>query len=96
VNRRDFLLLRTNGAADAALLSCERLYMRYLDSQMDGSTAALFANLSDELRRVKTLRLTDTSWLACGELKAQLDTILDIFAARGGCLCRSTQKSALR
>jgi hypothetical protein len=76
MNRRDFLLLRTDGAAHAAVLSCERLYMRYLDSQMDDTTGALFAHLSDELRTVKTLRLTDSSWLACGDLKDRLDAVL--------------------
>jgi hypothetical protein len=76
VNRRDFLLLRTDGAADAAVLSCERLYMRYLDSQMNETTDALFANLTDELRRINTLRLTDTSWLACVDLRARLDIVL--------------------
>jgi hypothetical protein len=76
VRRRDFLLLRTEGSAHAAELSCERLYMRYLDSQMDDRTAAFFAGLGDELRKVKTLRLTDTSWLACGDLKDRLDAAL--------------------
>ena len=77
MNRREFLLLRTDGAAHAAELSCERLYMRYLDSQIDDSTAAFFAGLSAELRKVTTLRLTDTSWLACGDLKDRLDAILE-------------------
>jgi hypothetical protein len=76
MHRRDFLLLRTDGSRGAAELSCERLYMRYLDSQTDDSTAAFFAGLSDELRKVKTLRLTDTSWLACGDLKDRLDAAL--------------------
>lgn len=76
MDRRDFLLLRFDGPRDAAALSCERLYMRYLDSQIDGSTAAFFAGLGDELRKVKTLRLTDTSWLACAELKDRLDSAL--------------------
>ncbi len=76
MNRRDFLLLRTDGAAHTAVLSCERLYMRYLDSQMDETTAALFANLTDELRPIDTLRLTDTYWLACIDLRARLDIVL--------------------
>lgn len=33
MNRRDFLLLRTKGKKRIAELSCERLYMRYLDAQ---------------------------------------------------------------
>jgi hypothetical protein len=76
MHRRDFLLLRTDGSRGGAVLSCERLYMRYLDSQMDDSTAGFFAGLSDELRKVKMLRLTDTSWLACGDLKDRLDAVL--------------------
>ncbi len=76
MNRRDFLLLRTDGPSREAVLSCERLYMRYLDSQIDDTTGALFANLRDEIRRIQTLRLTDTSWLACADLKARLDAAL--------------------
>jgi hypothetical protein len=76
MHRRDFLLLRTDGSRGAAVLSCERLYMRYLDSQIDDTTGALFDNLREEVRRIKTLRLTDTSWLACGDLKDRLDAAL--------------------
>ena len=61
---------------DTAVLSCERLYMRYLDSQMDASTPVLFANLREDLRKITTLRLTDTSWLSCGDLKEHLDAAL--------------------
>jgi len=83
MNRRDFLLLRTDGVAHAAVLSCERLYMRYLDSRMDDTTSALFSNLRDELRHVRTLRLTDTSWLACSDLKDRLDAVLQGAGAPG-------------
>ena len=76
MNRRDFLLLRPDGAPHAAVLSCERLYMRYVDSQMDDRTTALFAHLSDEIRNIRTLRLTDASWLECADLKDRLDNIL--------------------
>jgi hypothetical protein len=77
MNRRDFLLLRPDGAPQAAVLSCERLYMRYIDSHMEGTTAAFFAGLSAEIRKVDALRLTDTSWLASGDLKERLDNILE-------------------
>ena len=77
MNRRDFLLLRTDGPSREAVLSCERLYMRYLDSQMEGRTAEFFASLSDEIRRVDALRLSDASWLASRELKERLDNILE-------------------
>jgi hypothetical protein len=81
MNRRDFLALRTG---QPALLSCERLYMRYLDSQIDGTTPQFFDRLAGDLRGVSTVRLTQTSWLARADLKAQLEAVLDAFKAGGG------------
>jgi hypothetical protein len=81
VERRDFLFLR---AGQPAVLSCEPLFMRFLDSQLDGTTAQLFENLAGDLRKVTTVRLTDTSWLARADLKARLDAVLDEFRAAGG------------
>jgi len=81
VERRDFLFLR---AGQPAVLSCEPLFMRFLDSQLDGSTAALFESLAGDLRKVKAIRLTETSWLSRADLKEQLDAVLDRFRASGG------------
>ena len=81
VERRDFLLLR---AGQPAVLSCEHLFMRYLDSKMDGTTAQLFEHLAGVLRDVSTVRLTHTAWLARPDLKSQVDPILESFTARGG------------
>jgi hypothetical protein len=81
MNRRDFLALRTG---QAAVLSCERLYMRYLDAQMDGTSAQLFDHLAGDLQRVRSVQLTETTWLSHADLKAQLDRVLDPFRARGG------------
>jgi hypothetical protein len=81
VERRDFLFLR---AGQPAVLSCEPLFMRFLDSQTDGTTAQLFENLAADLRKVTAVRLADTSWLARAELKQQLDDVLDRFRAAGG------------
>jgi len=66
------------------VLSCEQLFMRYLDSQMNETTPQLFANLAGDLGRVRAVRLTETSWLARTDLKQQLDAVLDTFASRGG------------
>lgn len=82
MNRRDFLLLRTDGAT--VTLSCERLYMRFLDAQMDGTTADLFENLARDLRRVTAVRLIDPSWLSREELRAEVEPLLDAFRKRGG------------
>jgi hypothetical protein len=81
VERRDFLFLR---AGQPAVLSCEPLFMRFLDSQSDGTTAQLFENLAADLRKVTAVRLADTSWLARADLKEQLDAVLETFRAAGG------------
>jgi len=81
MKRRDLLALR---AGQPAVLSCERLYMRYLDSQMDGTAPQLFDHLAGDLRGVRVLQLTETSWLTRADLKAQLEPVLDAFTAGGG------------
>jgi hypothetical protein len=81
VERRDFLFLR---AGQPATLSCEPLFMRFLDSQLDGTTPQLFENLAADLREVKAVRLTDTSWLSRADFKQQLDAALEAFRAGGG------------
>jgi hypothetical protein len=84
VNRRDFLLLRVDGASRSIVLSCEQLYMRYVDSRVDGTTAQLFQHLADDLRKVSAVRLTDTSWLSRDDLRQRVDGVLDGFRRRGG------------
>ena len=81
VERRDFLFLR---AGEPAVLSCEPLFMRFLDSQMDGTSAQLFENLAADLRKVNAVRLADTTWLSRADLKRRLDPVLDTFRASGG------------
>jgi hypothetical protein len=71
-------------AGQPAVLSCEQLFMRFLDSQADGTTTQLFENLAGDLRGITTVRLTDTTWLARADLKDRLDPILEGFRARGG------------
>ncbi len=70
------------------MLSCEQLFMRYLDAQMAGNTAELFAHLTADLRAVTAVRLTETSWLARDDFQQQLRPVLDAFAARGGAIER--------
>ena len=82
MNRRDFLFLGQNHDR-AAELSCERLFMRYLDSTLDGSTTELFKSLEENLSTVTRLRLTDAAWLNCEELKPD-ESILAEFRKRGG------------
>ena len=82
MNRRDFFFFGKD-AAQTAELSGEQLYMRYLDSTLDGSTSQLFQNIEQFLSTVTSLRLTDETWLRCDELKP-VQSILAAFRARGG------------
>jgi hypothetical protein len=81
LERRDFLLLR---AGQPAVLSCEQLFMRFLDAQMNGGTATLFAALEADLRQAQSVRLADTSWLSRADFKLELDRVLASFTAAGG------------
>jgi hypothetical protein len=84
MNRREFLLLKAGRHDRSAEISCERLYMRYLDSQMDGTTTDLLKHLNEDLREVEVLHLLDSSWLASDDFKQQLEPVLSSFQASGG------------
>ncbi len=82
-SRRDFLLLRV--AADREIeLSCEQLYMRFVDAQVDSSVDRLFATLADDLALVTAVRLVDRSWLSSSDLKRELEAVLEPFKRKGG------------
>ena len=83
MNRRDFLLIRKSRRNNAAELLCEQLYMRYVDSTLDGTTAQLFENIQESLSAVNVLRLKDSSWLECEEL-SPMKSIIAAFRLRGG------------
>jgi len=84
VNRRDFLLMRTGRESDAVILSCEQLYMRYVDARAEGTTAELFTRLTQDLESVKRVRLIKTSWLSDDDLRRQLDAVFESFRGGGG------------
>ena len=81
IDRREFLALR---AGQPAVLSCERLYMRFVDSESEGTTSQLFDQLAADLRGTTVVRLTETAWLSRAELRAHLDGVLAGFKAAGG------------
>ena len=84
VNRRDFLLMRTGRESGQAILSCELLYMRYVDARAQGTTAELFSRLARDLDDVTRVRLIKTSWLSDDDLRRELDVVFDAFRERGG------------
>ena len=77
MQRRDFLLLRT-GRDNVVELSCERLYMRFVDAEAEGTTGQLFESLARELRSARTVRLTKTEWLAHERLNAEVERIVGV------------------
>jgi len=82
MNRRAFLFF-TKDRKSTAELSCEQLYMRYLDSTLDGTTPEFFQNLEQRLSAATSLHLVDAAWLSCDELKP-VQSILSAFRERGG------------
>ena len=82
LNRREFLF-STRDRTHTAELSCEQLYMRCLDSTLDGTTPQFFHNLEESLSGVTSLHLIDAAWLSCDELKP-VESILTAFRERGG------------
>ena len=82
MNRREFLLF-TNPRKNTAELSCQQLYMRYLDSTLDGTTPQFLQEIEQRLSGITSVRLTDSVWLSSDELKP-VASLLDAFRARGG------------
>jgi hypothetical protein len=91
VNRRDLLLLGINRRSRSVELSCERLYMKYCDSQLDNSTQELFERLEIELRGIDDLRLLDAAWLTCQVFRDRLEPLLISVRARGGRVTHSSE-----
>jgi hypothetical protein len=89
MNRRNFLLLKVT-RAHAVVLPCEELYMRYLDSQLDNTTAELFDRLRAELRSAESVHLADTTWFADADFKQALDRVLAAYRANGGHVAAAT------
>jgi uncharacterized protein YecT (DUF1311 family) len=84
MNRRDFLLLRGPRDTRIVTVSCEQLYMRFVDAELNESVPALFDDLERQLQSASIVRLTGTAWLARPDLKRRLDAVLHAFRSRGG------------
>ena len=82
MNRRQFLLFRTQ-RQHTVELSGEQLYMRYVDSTLNGNTSQFFKGVEQSLSNATSLHLTGTDWLNCEELKP-VQSLLAAFRDRGG------------
>ncbi len=85
MDRRSFLRA-VRGIRPATLdLSCEQLYMRYVDGELRGTAPRLFARLERDLARADRVRLREEAWLARDEqFRLKLEELLARFEARGG------------
>ncbi len=93
LNRRDLLMLGISRKTRSIELSCERLFMKYCDSQLDNSTQELFERLEFELKSVDNLQLVDTNWLACQDFRDRLEPLLICVRARGGQVTYSNEST---
>lgn len=82
MKRRDFFFLRTSnsGVLD---VSCERLYMRYMNASLNGSTDELLQRILKEFLSAQTIRLHQPFWLDHQDLSKALDPILGELRSRG-------------
>ncbi len=83
MNRRDFILLGGGGTRTLEV-SCERLYMTFVEARMNGSADALLARLAEQSVRARRIRLRETVWLARDDFHSALKPVLDAFESRGG------------
>ena len=83
MKRREFFLLGT-GRRRTLEVSCQRLYMTFVEAKMDGSVDALVERLKQKSTAAHRLRLRETVWLSRTDFKAALAPLLDDFLARGG------------
>jgi hypothetical protein len=100
LDRRAFLRLVTHGRERILEVSCQRLYVRWLDARPSLSPAAIAEAVSgwleepgeDELLAqldacfagASTVRLSGPEWLADADLRREVDARLVAFRQRGG------------
>lgn len=77
LNRRRFLR-RVAGQGTTAELSCERLYMRYLEAAYAGRVPDFVSALRREIRDADEVRLIRCEWLARDEFRHALERGLGV------------------
>ena len=81
ISRRRFLL-RSVGRSQIVELSCERLYVRYVDARSAACLPQFSRALERELRGADEVRLTNREWLARDDFRAALEPLLRACTAR--------------
>jgi hypothetical protein len=83
VDRRSFFRLRVEGTPTLDV-DCERLYMSYVDSEVEGDGDAFVDRLARRLGEVRSVRLYRPFWLSCTKLHPRVSSVLEQFRSRGG------------
>jgi len=86
MNRRDFFTLRS---ADAAEISCERLFVHYRDALSRAEADEFLARTAAELAKSRRLVLKDAYWLDERKIAAAFAPVLAEFRAHGGVVERA-------
>ena len=83
MNRRQFLRF---GAADSGIreISCERLYMQYLDALQRGIEQRFLEQTFSELSGVERVRLKESFWLDSQVLRPAITPLLERYKSAGG------------
>ncbi len=83
MNRRDFISAGRAGPATIDV-SCERLFIRYLDAVGDGSEHDFLERTLADFSRARGVRLKDAYWLDKKNLRNALTPVLAEYKAKGG------------
>lgn len=75
LHRRAFLLAASRRRR-VVELSCERLYMRYVDARSEGRTEEFLLALERHLAMAGEIRLTAREWLARDDFRADVGWLL--------------------
>lgn len=95
LGRRDFIRAAVRPPRDLEL-SCERLYMKYMDAAGEGRLAEFLADLRAEIAEAGHVRLTGVEWLGQQDFRAALDALLAGAGYREGCSGPALRESAGR
>jgi hypothetical protein len=82
MNRRDFLL--GNPEKGTIMISCETIFMRYADSQLDGTEGKFLRQVRETFGLARRIRLYDAFWLDQEGLREKVRPLVEEFVCRGG------------
>lgn len=80
MNRRGFFRRIRGGAA--VELSCERLFIRYMEAVRDGTVSAFVAALEEQARSAGEITVTAREWLSREDFRRAVAPVLSRLTSR--------------